>query len=107
MCRISNGKKAIGQLETVWRDIIASKNPTREIIYRIEKLALRLDTVADKIFVKTVKAQDILSECMRLTENFKAELIESRNTALLLLTRIEERVDDLIKKTHEFRIKAG
>lgn len=107
MCSISNGKNLIGQLELVWREIIAAKRLSRELAYRLEKLALRLDTISDKIFIKTVKAHDILSECKKLTEQFKSELIKPHNTALLLLTRIEDRVDNLVKTTHEFRIKAG
>ena len=107
MCSKSNGKNIIGQLELVWREIIAAKGLSGELAYRIEKLALRLDTIADKIFIKTVKAHDILSECKILTEQFNSELIKPQNTALLILTRMEDRVDDLVKTTHEFRIKAG
>ena len=104
---ISNGKKIIGQLESVWREIITAEGLTRELTYRIEKLAFRLDTIVDKIFVKTVKAHDILCECGKLTEQFKSELNKPQSSALFLLTRLEAHVDDLVKTTHEFRIKAG
>lgn len=107
MSSISKGKTAIVQLNSIWREFIAAKGLTGEFAYRLEKLGLELDTIADKIFVKTVKAHDILFECVRLTEQFKSSLDRSDNSALLLLTRMEAHIDDLVKQTHEFRIKAG
>lgn len=104
---ISKGKKIVARLNSTWREFIAAKGLTGELAYRLEKLALRLDTIADKIFMKTVKAHQILSQCEQLTEQFKAELSKSQRTALHLLTRIEAQIDDLVKQTHEFRIKAG
>ena len=107
MPSISNSKNIIGRLESIWRQIIAAKELTGELAYRIEKLILRLDVVVDKIFVKTVKAHNILSECERLTEQFKFELTQPHDKALLLLTRLEDHIDGLVKETHAFRIKAG
>jgi len=107
MGSISNSKNIIGRLELVWRQIIAAKEPTGELAYRIEKLILRLDVIVDKIFIKTVKAHNILFECERLTEQFTSELAQPQDKALLLLTRLEEHIDGLVKETHAFRIKAG
>jgi len=107
MCPISNGKGVIQQLDSIWRDIISAHGASREIIYRIEKLILRLDVVVDKIFIKTVKAHHILLECINLTEQFRSELNSRRNQVYVLLTRLELSVDDLVRKTHEFRVKAG
>jgi hypothetical protein len=103
----SNGKGVIHQLDSIWRDIIAARGPTQEIVYRIEKLILRLDVVVDKLFIKTVKAHHILLECIHLTEQFRLELNSRRNQVYVLLTRLESSVDDLVRKTHEFRVKAG
>jgi hypothetical protein len=107
MCPISNGKSIIGQLESVWREMITAKGLTGELAYRIEKLIQRLDVTVDKIFVKTVKARNILIECETLTEQFKSELNKPHDKALLLLTRLEDHIDGLVKETHAFRIKAG
>ncbi|MFZ1985581.1 MAG: hypothetical protein WAU91_14280 [Desulfatitalea sp.] len=107
MFTISKGKITIGQLASVWREIIAAKKLSGEVSYRIEKLILRLDVIVDKIFVKTVKAHNILFECEKLTEQFQSELNRPNNELLLLLTRLEMQIDGLVKETHAFRIKAG
>jgi hypothetical protein len=107
MAKLSTGKSNIERLDSVWRDMIATNGLTEELAYRLEKLILRLDSIADKIFIKTVKAKDILLECEKLSEKFKSELSKPKNKTLMLLTRIEVQVEDLVKKTHAFRIKAG
>jgi hypothetical protein len=107
MAKLSTGKNNIERLDTVWRNMIAANGLTEELAYRLEKLILRLDSIADKIFIKTVKAQDILFECEQLSEKFKSELNEPQTKPLAVLTRIETQVEDLVKKTHAFRIKAG
>lgn len=107
MAKLSTGKNNIERLDLVWRDMIATNGLTEELAYRLEKLILRLGSIADKIFIKTVKAQDILFECEQLSAKFKSELNKPQNDALVLLTRIEDQVEDLVKKTHAFRIKAG
>ena len=107
MTKLSTGKNNIERLDSVWRDMIATNGLTRELAYRLEKLILRLDSIADKIFIKTVKAQDILFECEKLSDEFRSELNKSQNATLVLLTRIEDQIEDLVKKTHAFRIKAG
>ena len=107
MAKLSTGKHNIERLDAVWQEMIASDGLTNELAYRLEKLTLRLNSVIDKIFIKTVKAQDVLFDCEQLTENFKSELKKPQNKALELLTRIEVQVEDLVKETHAFRIKAG
>lgn len=107
MSSLSNGKHVIQRLHAIWREIMANGEPTREIGYRLQKLSLRLDVVVDKIFIKTVKASDMLMECMQLTEQFQAELDRHARTDFRLLTRLERRLDELVRKTFEFRVKAG
>ena len=87
--------------------MVAANGLTQEFSYRIEKLISRLAVIVDKIFIKTVKAYGILFECLQLTEQLKTELYGHHEHALLLLTRMEDQIDDLVKKTHDFRIKAG
>ncbi len=107
MCPISNGKNIIGRLRSVWRGLIESKGLSAEFAYRIDKLVLRLDVVVDKVFVKTVKARNMLSECEQITVLLKSELNRSQNKALALLTRLEDRIEHLVSETHAFRVKAG
>ena len=107
MYPFASGKSGIMHLNSVWRETISSGMLSDEIVYRLEKLILRLDAVADKIFVKTAKAQEILLKCLQLTEQFQSKINVHREAAFLLLTHLEDRVDGLVRKTHEFRIKAG
>jgi hypothetical protein len=107
MAKLSTGKHNIERLNVVWRDMIATDGLTKELAYRLEKLILRLDSIVDKIFIKTVKAQDVLLECEQLTEMFRSELDKPQNESLVLLTRIENQIEELVKETHAFRIKAG
>jgi len=107
MRSVLNGKHIIQELEANWRDMITAMAPTGEIAYRVKRLILRLQVVTDKIYIKTIKARDMLLECTRLSEQFSDQLNRSQDQALQLLTRIEGRVDELVKNAHEFRIKAG
>jgi hypothetical protein len=107
MSTLSNGKSVIHRLHSLWRGIVVQGGATREIGYRLEKLSARLDAVVDKIFIKTVKARDMLLECLQMTEQFQIELDRHANTDYRLLTRLERRIDELVRKTYEFRIKAG
>lgn len=107
MSLIPNGKISTKELGPAWRQVAAIEGLTVEFSYRFDKLSQRLDAIADKIFMKTVKAHDILSECARLTGQFTSELDKSHDVALRLLTQIESHVHRLEKETYEFRIKAG
>lgn len=107
MSSISKGKNIIRELSSLWRQFVGIKDLTAEYTYRLEKLARKLDSIADKLFLKTVKAHLVLSECKQLTEQFKAAMSESHSAALRFLTRLEVCMDNLVKETHEFRIKAG
>ena len=107
MSALTSGKSVIIHLNSVWREIISAEMLSDEIVYRLEKLILRLDAVADKIFVKTTKAHIILLKCLRLTEQFQSKIDAHREAAFLLLTHLEDCVDGLVRKTNEFRIKAG
>lgn len=107
MPSLSNGINVGRVLNATWREIVAKGELTRETGYRIRKLSLRLDVVGDKIFIKTVKARDMLMECLQLTEQIRSELDQRSGTNFKLLTRLEGRMDELVRKTYEFRVKAG
>lgn len=107
MSSISNGKNLVKQLRSLWRGILAAKGLNGEFAYRFDKLILRLDVIVDKIFIKTVKAQNMLSECEKITMQIKSELDNSQNKALALMTRLEDQMEHLVSETHAFRVKAG
>lgn len=103
---LSNWKNTFVRLDSNWRDMLSARQLTDEVTYRIQKLIVRLDAIGDKIFVSTLKGHEILIECLKITERFKSEQ-NKPDSALRLLTRLENHMDDLVKKTHDFRIKAG
>jgi hypothetical protein len=100
-------KSAIVNLNSSWQDCTPAGRPSSEMSYRLEKLSRRLDVVADKMFIKTVKAMEILRHCARLTDQLHAKIDTQPDSAFVLLTRLETCIDDLVRKTHEFRVKAG
>lgn len=107
MSLISKRKIVSKALGSDWCQIAATKGLTAEFSYRLDKLSQRLDSIADKIFMKTVKAHDLLTECGQLTGQLKAEMDKSHDAALRVLTQIEGIMGRLEKDTHEFRVKAG
>lgn len=107
MDTMANWKSAIAYLNSTWRECTPAGNPSGEMAYRLEKLSRRLDVVADKLFIKTVKSMEILRRCARLTDQLHAAIDTQPDNAFVLVTRIEACIDDLVRKTHEFRVKAG
>jgi hypothetical protein len=107
MTPIEGDLKSICQLDRLWRGMLQSEKLQNEAAYRMAKLLHRLEVIADKFFIKTVKAQDMLAECMRLSQRLAPHPGFQDEGFYLLLTEIEQRVDQLVQKAHEFRIKAG
>jgi hypothetical protein len=103
----SNGKGGILQLSSMWRTYERNRAASPEIAYRLGKLSDRLDTVVDRIFIKTVKAYHLVCECWQLSGHLAADLDQDTGQVYRRLTEIERCVDDLVCKTNEFRVKAG
>ena len=78
-----------------------------EAEYRIRKLINRTSPVAGKMFLKTVKGQELIRECMRMTCEVEELLVSGRPDLYRGLTRLEDSCDELLRKTSEFRVKAG
>ena len=102
-----SGKIKARELQALWKSMIEAKHLHPEIAYRFGKLADRMVPLADKIFLKTVRARQLLLECREKTVLLQ-DLIESNgNDTFLLLTNLEKTFEHLLTKTYEFRIKAG
>ena len=78
-----------------------------EIAYRMEKLAHRIAPLADKVFLKTIKARELLMECKEKTAALQNQIESHGNNAFYVLTNLEKTFEDLLTKTYKFRIKAG
>jgi hypothetical protein len=95
------------RLYRLWDQIIEAHGNEPEITYRIRKLINKLDTITDKMFVKLVKAQEMLDECGQMTRELEPLLDPPEDRSFQLLTNLETHFDELVKLTHEFRVKAG
>jgi hypothetical protein len=107
MVPFSNGKGGILQLSSMWRTFGSTRTATPEIAYRLGKLSDRIDVVMDRIFIKTVKAYHLVCECWQLSGHLATDLDQDTGKVYRRLTEIERCVDDLVRKTNEFRVKAG
>lgn len=101
------GKAQAQNLQEIWDSMVRIEHLHPEIAYRMEKLIHRMAPLADKIFFKTVKARQLLSECRQETYVLYKQLESDGDNAFLLLTNLEKTFEDLLKKTYEFRVKAG
>jgi hypothetical protein len=101
------GKGLSTKLCQSWQRIQIALTDQNELKYRFQKLVYKMDAVYDKVFLKTVHARQILESCLHLTEQIEARIAGNRETPFILLTDLEKRIDDLVRKTHAFRIKAG
>ena len=95
------------ELRDIWESMVQMERLHPEIAYRIEKLVHRIAPLADKVFLKTVKARELLVECREKTAALQNQIESDGNNAFYLLTNIEKTFEDLLRKTYEFRIKAG
>jgi hypothetical protein len=103
----ANGTKSINQLDRYLRSMLQGDRLQSEVVYRMAKLLSRLDVIADKFFLKTVKAQEILAECLNLSQRLRPREGSQEEGFFILLTEIEQRIEHLVQKAHEFRVKAG
>jgi hypothetical protein len=104
---VLSDKTEAQKLRDNWESIVQLKRLHPEIKYRIEKLVHRIAPLSDKMFLKTVKAHQLLVECREKTAALKNQIESDGNNAFYLLTNLEKTFEDLVKKTYEFRIKAG
>ena len=107
MSELLSGKMQAQHLQNIWDSMVNIEHLRPEIAYRIEKLIHRMAPLADKIFFKTVKAHQLLAECEAKTVALRNHIESKGDNVFLLLTNLEKTFEDLLKKTYEFRIKAG
>lgn len=104
---VGSGKIKARELQDVWMAMVQMKHLHPEIAYRMEKLAHRMAPLADKIFLKTVKARLLLVECREKTVALQNQIESHGNNTFHVLTDLEKTFEYLLTKTYEFRVKAG
>lgn len=78
-----------------------------EVEYRIRKLIDRTVPLTEKMFVKTLKGRELICRCIAETHEVKRALESDDEIVYLALTDLERTYEDLLRKTYDFRVKAG
>ena len=102
-----SGKALARELCMTWADMLGDAGLHPEIAYRLEKLSQRIAPLVDKAYLKTLKAGETLLECKQKTIGIRRQLEDGDERIYHLLTDLERTFEDLVKRTYEFRIKAG
>ncbi len=100
-------KTTLRDLCREWQSLVDHAQLSPEAEYRIRKLADRTAPIADRIFVKTVKGQELIQECAEKTQKLRAQLGTPGDEFYRSLDALERSHEELLKKTYEFRVKAG
>ncbi len=103
----NNPKILAAELRARWENILAEKGLSEELSYRFEKLDRRLEPILDKMYLKTVKGREMLKLCGEKTDSVREAIRSGGDDLYLALTDLEKTCEVLLKKTCEFRIKAG
>ena len=95
------------ELSRGWESLLDLEGVSAESKYRIRRLIGRARPLADKMFLKTVKGRETLRQCAELTDQVRAQLESEGRHLYEALTQLEKTFEDLLRKTYEFRVKAG
>jgi hypothetical protein len=102
-----SGKVSALELCSVWETILKEDGLSTETRYRIRKLIDRTRPLVDKMFVKTLKGREMIVECADITRVIQDHVRSDQDRLYFLLTHLETVYEDFLKKTYEFRVKAG
>jgi hypothetical protein len=100
-------KATLLDLSRDWQQLLDLDGISTESEYRIRKLIDRAGPLADKMFIKTVKARELMQECAEKTRLVHDHLVSRGELLYDALTDLERVYEDLLKRTYEFRVKAG
>lgn len=104
---LPSGKKQARELQDSWESMAQMERLHREIVYRVRKLVHRITPLAGHIFFKTIKARQLLVECSEKTVALQKQIESNGSHVFFLLTNLERTFEELVRKTYEFRVKAG
>ncbi|MFH1114948.1 MAG: hypothetical protein V1792_13640 [Pseudomonadota bacterium] len=107
MNTIRSGKESALELCGTWESIIREEHLSTEAQYRFRKLIDRTLPLVDKMFVKTVKGREMITQCADITRGIQDDVRYDDDRLYFLLTHLETVYDDFLRKTYEFRVKAG
>jgi len=104
---LTETKPLIQDLIRRWENLLADNRHSPEIEYRLYKMILHLHPLADRIYMKTVHARELILQCIAKTDTLRQELRRKGPSRFVYLTDIERTFEIILKKTYEFRVKAG
>ncbi len=107
MKKNQDGKTLALELARYWESILCQKGLSLEVGYRIRKMMEGLLPLVDRLYLKTLKGQETIRECLEKTGALKGRLNSQEEDIYYLLTDLEQAYEDLLKRTYEFRVKAG
>jgi hypothetical protein len=103
----SNGKALGLRLVDDLQAILAREGLSPEVAYRLGKIIQGLAPLVDRLYLKTLKGQELLGECLEQTRALQDRLHAPDEDFYVLLTDLEKTYEDLLQKIYEFRVKAG
>jgi hypothetical protein len=103
----SNGKALGLRLVAELQALLARNGLSPEVAYRLGKIIQGLSPLLDRLYLKTLKGQELLLVCLEQTGALEDRLQAPGKDFYLLLTSLEKTYEDLLQKIYEFRVKAG
>jgi len=107
MKNIMDGKAMALELSRAWEALLEQTRLSSEIEYRVRKMLNRMTPLLEKTYLKTVKGQEMISQCAEKTRRIQHQLNSNKEDIYFSLTDLEKTYEDLLKRTYEFRIIAG
>ena len=104
---IPPGNQMLVQFQRLLRRIGEHQDATSEMRYRAQRIAGSIETARDKFYMKTPKAREEIQTCVQIAQNLLSLIDSNDNDPYIVITELEKTVSDLLKKTYDFRIKAG
>jgi hypothetical protein len=102
-----NGKALGLRLVADLQAILAREGLSPEVAYRLGKIIQGLSPLLDRLYLKTLKGQELLLACLEQTRALRGRLQAPDEHFYVLLTSLEMTYEDLLQKLYEFRVKAG
>jgi hypothetical protein len=100
-------RTTVHDLRQDWQTLVETEKMSGEAQYRIGRLIERSGPIEGKMFVKTVKGRELISQCAERTRALRDRLRMPGEVLYKSLTELETCYEELVKKTYEFRVKAG
>lgn len=102
-----NGKALGLKLVRRWEGLLEQEGLAPEVVYRLRKIRQGLLPLLDRLYLKTLKGQEMLLKCTEQTRVLQERLPPSDENLYILLTNLERTCEELFQKIYEFRVKAG